>query len=299
MSITDGAVQETPIIDVHCGWGATGTAPQWNDLATIRTDLAARGVRHAFVSSLLARRYDLPAGNDALGGAIGSLADDGGVDLRGWLVIHPARLSESNTQMRRHLHSGQFIGAALYPDPISGALVSARDVHEVINSFRRFAKPLLVEARTADAMANVVELADSLGNIRVIASGMGGEEWREAVTLAARPLNLFLDISGSLAPEKIEFAIATLGGVRKLVFGSGAPYTDPAAVLGMLDDLSLSAEDRARILYSNAYRLFQLGPVSDAPISLAPMVGGDGESADSSPPPEPPSASPGLAPLQG
>jgi len=30
------------VIDVHCGWGASPAAPQWNDVVALRTALAAR-----------------------------------------------------------------------------------------------------------------------------------------------------------------------------------------------------------------------------------------------------------------
>ena len=45
-------------------------------------------------------------------------------------------------------------------------------------------------------------------------------------------------------------------GSRKILFASGAPHTDPAAVLGMVDEAGLSYDDRTRILYRNADKLF-------------------------------------------
>ena len=273
------------IIDIHCGWGATALAPQWNDLGAIRMAMQARGIEAACLAPMIARRYDLLAGDDALGSAlVGSEAGEaGGVDLRGWLVIHPARLVDSNTLMRRHLYGDRFVGAALYPDPLTGLPVTLRDSVEVINSYRRFARPLLIEAHTATAMAEVVRIAETLGSMKIIASGMGGDEWYEAITMAAQPLNLYLDISGALVPEKIVHALATLHGTRKLLFASGAPQTDPAAVLGMLDDVPLSHDDRERILYINAARLLHVGEVATVPATLAPITRTTGAAADSAP----------------
>ena len=264
------------IIDVHCGWGASGAATGWNDIGTIQTAMGARGIRQAYVSSLLARRYDLPTGNDALAGAIVASPDETVTDLRGWLVIHPARTSESYAQMRKHLYNERFVGAALYADPLTGAPVLERDARDIITAFRRYAKPLLVETPTAQAMAEAVVIADAMAGAKVIASGMGGDEWREAIYLAARPLNLFLDISGALMPEKIEYALEILHGSRKLLFASGAPQTDPAALIGLLDDLDLPREDRERILHINAERVFQTGGAVERQISLTPMDNGEG-----------------------
>jgi predicted TIM-barrel fold metal-dependent hydrolase len=273
------------IIDVHVSFGATAFAPKWGDPTEVRDVLRTRGITSAFLSSDLAARYDPVAGNDTLATALG-VADDS--SLFGWLVLHPDRTDDANLQLRRHLGgTRRFIGAALYADPVSGVPVTLRSAQEVITAYRRFSRPLLVETQSAEAMYEAARIAQEVGtNIRVIASGMGGEEWREAIDLAAKPLNLFLDISGALTPEKIEYAIDTLGGTRKLLFASGAPATDPAAVLGMLNDLSLDPEDRERILSGNARRLFDLGGELSLPV----------EDEDE---PEPPRASPaGLAPLR-
>ena len=74
--------------------------------------------------------------------------------------------------------------------------------------------------------------------------------------------------------EKIDYAYSLIGGVRKLLFASGAPATDPAAVLAMLFEANLTEDDRAKILYGNAQRLFGFAvhEEDDAP-ALAPMGG--------------------------
>lgn len=259
------------IIDVHCGWGSTPSAPTWKEIDTVRGTLGKRGITLACVSSLLGRRYDLNSGNEAVANAVSDEPDEGETDLRGWLVIHPARTAEVTDQMRRHLYSKRFVGAALYTDPLTGAPVSVLDAHDLLQAFRRFHKPLLVDTPNAEAMAEALRIAEELSGIRIIASGMGGDEWREAISMCAKPSNLFLDISGALVPEKIEYAIDVLHGARKLLFASGAPYTDPAAVLGLLDDLDLAADDRRRILHLNAERIFDLNPVVETAPSLMPL----------------------------
>ena len=286
---------ENPIIDIHCGWGATATAPYWNDVTAIGAAMKARGIGTAFASSVLARRYDLPAGNEALSSAVSDAAAPGETDVLGWYVIHPARAVECIAQMRRMLYSKRFVGAALYADPQTGSPVSVTDAHDLVTAFRRYGKPLLVETPTAKAMEEAIRIADDLQGVPVIASGMGGDEWREAIVLAARPMNLYVDISGPLVPEKIEHALQVLHGARKLLFASGAPYTDPAAVIGLLDDVNLSPKDRARILYLNAGRMFGMGeggmdkrtpdtgPIPEGPANY--LVGNVAEEGGEAPPP--------------
>ena len=260
-------------IDIHCGWGATTAAPQWRDINAIKTTMAARGIGTVFISALLARRYDMIAGNAALPSAVMPPANDEEVDVRAWMVIHPARIKEATDQMRRLLLSPRFVGCALYPDPRTGAPVTAADARELIVAYRRFGRPLLVEAPDLTAIEQVIRISDDLAGVKLIASGMGGDEWRESLALIARTGNIFVDISGALTPEKVEYAIQALHGTRKILFASGAPQTDPAAILGLLDDVDISDEDRNRILFGNAEKLFGLGPVPTEAPTLAGLDG--------------------------
>lgn len=269
------------VIDVHCGWGALGAASTWNDIKTVQREMGSRGVSTVFLSSLLARRYDLTTGNDALATALTDLPADppeGTPDLRGWLAIHPARTTDAVAQMRRYLYSPQFVGAAVYADPLTGHPVALNEALELFNAYRRFGKPLMIEAHSAAAVAEVLRITEALGaNVKIIVSGMGGEEWREAIDMTSRAPHLFFDISGALITDKVEYAIRALHGTRKLLFASGAPQTDPAAVLGMLADLDLPDEDRDRILRTNAIRLFNLAPMPGTDITLTPMRALDDE----------------------
>lgn len=258
---------DAEIIDIHCRLGSTWAAPHWGDAAQVQSALTARGIGTAFLASDLARRYDPIAGNEQVAEAVN--AHPG---LRGWLVAHPARAQDAHAQMRRFLYSDRFVGCALYPDPLTGKPITLRAAHDLLNAFRRFAKPLLIEVDSADGALQAGEIARETSGLKVIVSGMGGDDWREAVDVAARHLNLYLDISGVLAPDKLDYALSALNGVRKLVYGSRAPAADPAAVLGLLDDIDLSADDRARLLSGNAARLFGLDAEAEAAAAdLAPQ----------------------------
>ena len=177
--------------------------------------------------------------------------------------------------MRRFLYSERFVGAALYPNPATGAPVTLEYARELLILVRRYSKSLLIETPTAEAMWEAVEIAGFMQGVKIVASGMGGEEWRSAIDFAVKPSNLFLDISGSLVPEKIHYAIHAMNGARKILFASGAPNTDPAAVLAMVDEAGLSTDEREKILHANAQRIFgwSLGPADAEPggLALKPM----------------------------
>ncbi len=259
-------------IDVHCGFGSTVAARSFDLPDEIRAAMQMRGIGMAFASSLSARVFDPIAGNDSLAAMVGTGEES--VDLRGWLVVHPARADDGHVQMRKYLITDRFVGVALYPDPLTGSPILARNAAEVVTAFRRYSKPVLVHAPTAQAMSEVVRIAQDFSGVKIIASGMGGDEWREAIEMSSKPLNLFLDISGSLNPDKIDYAYSVFGGVRKLLFASGAPFTDPAAVLAMLFEAHLSEDERAKVLYVNAQKLFGfISHEDDEAPDLAPMGG--------------------------
>jgi predicted TIM-barrel fold metal-dependent hydrolase len=245
------------IIDVHCGWGPTPAAPGWNQAESVQATLAARGITTACLSSLLARRYDPVGGNETVADTLASPGSP--VDLRGWLVVQPAQYEESSAQMRRHLYSERFVGAALYPNPATGEPVKLEYARELLILIRRYSKALLIETPTAEAMWHAVEIAGFMQGVKIVASGMGGEEWRAAIDFAIKPSNLFLDISGTLAPEKVRYAIQAMSGARKLLFASTAPNSDPVANLAMLEEAALSADEREKILCGNAQRVFGWG----------------------------------------
>lgn len=265
------------ICDIHGQWGPTTAAPSWNQPDHVKGQLLQRGISMGCFASALARRYDMVAGNDAVYEAAKSKG--GGVVLKGWLVIQPNQHDESANLMRKYMFHDNFVGAALYPNPATGEPVTLARCQDLLTVFRRYGKALLIHTPTAAAMHHAVDIASFLGAGKVIASGMGGVEWREAIDYAVRPTNLFLDFSGALTSDKIAFAIQRLGGCRKLVFGSGSPSTDPAAVLALLDELDLTDDERHRILYGNAHRIFGelLGPDEESTagggLTLTPMGG--------------------------
>ena len=259
-------------VDIHCSFGASVATPMWNQPEQIRSTLAQRGIGKAFLASRLARRFDPVEGNEEI---LDIVTDDGTVDLRGWLVVHPSRTEDLLPQMRKHLISDRFAGAALYEDPVTGDPVTVREAAEIVRVFQRYGKPLLINTPSAKAMHEALRIAQEFPAVKIIASGMGGDEWREAVPLAAKPTNLSVDISGALTAAKIDYALSIYGNVRKLFFASNSPRTDPGAVMAMLFEAKLTDEERAKILFGNAERLFGLGVAGeddgDVP-ALMPMA---------------------------
>ena len=167
------------ICDIHGQWGPTTAAPSWNQPEHVKGQLLQRGITLGCFASALARRYDMVAGNDAVYEAAGSKG--GGVVLKGWLVIQPNQHDESANLMRKYMFHDNFVGAVLYPNPATGEPVTLARCQDLLTVFRRYGKALLIHTPTAAAMHHAVDIASFLGTGKVIASGMGGDEWREAM----------------------------------------------------------------------------------------------------------------------
>ena len=71
---------------------------------------------------------------------------------------------------------------------------------------------------------------------------------------------LYLDLSHSLCwmPDAQVFRMIRNHGADKIVFGSDAPWQDPATVLQAFLQLPLSAAEQRAILWQNARQLLNL-----------------------------------------
>ncbi len=85
--------------------------------------------------------------------------------------------------------------------------------------------------------------------------GMGGKDWRSAIAAARQHLNIYLQTTGEVSPSRIREGWAAVNGNR-MMFGSGAPMTDPAVTLGMIREAGIPERDLQKLLFSNAEKTF-------------------------------------------
>lgn len=225
--------------------GINQSAAQLEELLTIR------GIDHAILISTRAVKLDPLTGNRILKSMIEQTPG-----LYGCLATHVNRQDSSVTAVRDLLGSRRFLSVLLTDDD------PARPLHpaitdEILNSCRRFQKPIYLNTPNAACVLAGMELAKRYSMHRFVFLGMGGENWRDAIEAAHLTSNIFLETSGALDLVRIPSAIESIGPHR-ILFGSGLPALDPAAALGLLEDSNISASNRRRILYENAAKLFRL-----------------------------------------
>lgn len=207
------------------------------------------GITHSIVVSSLAISSDFERGNAWLDEQI-----QGESKLLGYAVAnvnHPAQAVEN---MRHYLTRRQFAGLLLVQgDPQTP--VNMADAEEVLNAYRRYAKPLLISAPNRECVYAAVEIAEHFDLIKVVLIGMGGRDWRSAIAAAKSHLNICLSTTGEISPDKVREGFHAVNGNR-IVFGSNTPTVDPAVVMGMVAEAALGQRDLAKLLGGNAESIF-------------------------------------------
>lgn len=207
------------------------------------------GITHAIVASSLAMASDFQAGNAWLGEQIA-----GQKRLLGYAVANTNHPREAVEDMRTYMVKRQFRGMLLIEGSVDSPVHSS-DADEVLNAYRRFGKPLLVCANNRESVYAATEIARKFQLIKVVLVGMGGTDWRSAIAAALQELNVFLHTTGEVSPSRIREGWEAANGNR-MMFGSGAPKTDPAVTLGMVRECGFDDKDLQKLLFTNAERTF-------------------------------------------
>lgn len=202
----------------------------------------------ALVSSV-AVDCDFVTGNHSLSQVVS--AKDG---IFGYVALNLSYPEESQELQRQYLFHKEYLGAVLFGRP--GHPVTLEDASEVINSQRRYTKPVAIHTPDAEAVHEAARIAAEFTGIKFVLLGMGGDDWHAAVTAAKSRLNIYLELSGSLDTDKVSQA-STVITARKLLYGSSLPSSDPELIAGLIDDATtLTASDRMRIFSQNSAALF-------------------------------------------
>jgi uncharacterized protein len=240
-----------PIIDVHAH---IGTGP-WliADRDAVLQAMQRARIDTALVSSRLAVASNFAEGNFKLKAML-----EAAPQLFGYVVVNPTYVEQSIAEMRRYLGAPRFVGVKLHPDA-SGQPLDSAATREVVNAYRRYAKPLLVHVWGSAQVRALEALAAAAPTVKMIVAHGGGDAFAECLALATQCLNLFLEpFTGGADQGKIEEAVARIGAHRVL-FGTNFPTLNPGVALGMLADARIPDTERAQILAGNAAKLFQLG----------------------------------------
>ena len=175
--------------------------------------------------------------------------------LYGYLVVNPVFPEESVRLMRQAMTLPKLVAMAMFQGS-SKPFPNLDDCREILNAYRRFTKPVMLDVTSCDAISAAERIAAEFPTIKFILGSMGGTDWKGVMGLS-KHLNLFLETSGTLDSEKIESAVENFGP-RRVLFGSDLPFANPASMLALIQSSNIPKDIMSRILDTNARNLFGL-----------------------------------------
>lgn len=116
--------------------------------------------------------------------------------------------------------------------------------------------PVLVHCY--DGGVSVDKVASMFPEAVIIMGHMGGFDWYDAIPVAKKHKNVYLEICGSpMEVGIIEKAVEAVGGDRVL-FGTDLPLLDPVISIYKIKDADISEEDRMKIFGENMAKILNL-----------------------------------------
>ncbi len=250
------------VIDVHAHVGHTLATNIGQTYAEYLRTMDALNIRRAIISVAAGGRqaegiHDTRRENDVIAEAMQTHPDRFPVGLAGLEPRHQEKAVEEldRAVSRLGLHgmvfhatfSGFFVGTGNVLDPI----------FDLANDFGA----LCLMHSTPDAMAApeaIGTLAACYPRVTII---MGHplftpDQRNGAIAAVKAQDNLYLDLAYQQDPANTELTVQALGAERVL-FGSDAPYYDPAATIRSIEEARISDEAKERILYRNGAELIE------------------------------------------
>jgi len=181
--------------------------------------------------------------------------------LYGYLVVNPNYPDESVELMREMMSNRKLVALAIFRGA-SRPYPNLDDCDEIINSYRRFSKPVFLHAPDAASVEAAKEIAAAFPTLQFIFGSMGGPDWKRALNLG-KLINVHLETSGSFDVEKIEEAVEKVGA-HKVLFGSDLPFSDPASEIALIRGSNVPKDAMIKVFDQNAVKLFGFGRRSES-----------------------------------
>jgi predicted TIM-barrel fold metal-dependent hydrolase len=237
-------------IDIRVNFSRHDTLGRPFGIEGMKKALDRFGIETAILIPRLAVDADFLQGNRELLEAI-----QGDDRLFGYLAVNPVFPEESIRLMRQAMPLPKFVATAMFRGA-SKPFPNLDDCREVLNAYRRFTKPVMLDVTSCDAISAAEQIAAEFPTIKFILGSMGGKDWKGVMSLG-RLLNVHLETSGTLDSEKVEEAVESFGP-RRVLFGSDLPFANPASMLALIQSSNVAKDVMTRILDTNAKNLFGL-----------------------------------------
>ncbi len=102
-----------------------------------------------------------------------------------------------------------------------------------------------------------VPLAEAFPTVPIYLKHIGYEYWRDAICLAKRYPNCYLETAANTTCSEI-YAAVRQAGAHKVCYGSDFPYIDPRVVIKKIEALPITQEEKDLIFYKNTAKINKL-----------------------------------------
>jgi predicted TIM-barrel fold metal-dependent hydrolase len=176
--------------------------------------------------------------------------------FHGWLTLSQHQPDLSANLAHAHLTKPQWIGAA-FPQNNDGDAVNTENGIEIINSLRRFGRPVLLTVTSPHTLDAAIAVAKAINHLRFIISPQSASLTSNAIPAMKTILNLSLLPSVQFAERDVIAEAVEAIGERRILWGSDWGICNPTAAMGMIKDSAISASARERIAFRNAAELLK------------------------------------------
>jgi len=239
-----------PIIDVHCHFGPWQFPAKAVGIEDTLAMMRRWGIEKAILSSSEAIQSDFVRGNRELASAI-----EGHPELLGYVTVNPNYPERSREEMDAYLAQPNFVGVKIHP-AYCGQAINSSGIKALASEIEKRGVPLLIHTYGAGEPAKVEELANHAPGLSIIMGHGGAGAWREAAQVLSRTKNTYAEFCASFCDRgKVEESVR-IAGADRILFGSDMDLIAPEYILGMYEEAGLLPEDQAKVMHSNAARLF-------------------------------------------
>lgn len=243
------------IIDVHAHYGEWFFPIYRSSRKDIEELMKRHAIEAVILSSSKAITYDMVEGNEDLIRILNS-----GRGLYGYLYLNPNYPELSRIETKKYLDNPLFKGIGeMHPD-YAGIPVDSEGFISTIREAAEYRKPFLIHTYSLENVNGLVELVKRFPDNIFVAGHMGGTGlcWKKAIVAAKEYSNLYLEICATMFEKKKLEEAVDKAGVDKIMFGSDLTLLNPAHMIGVVLEAEISKNDKDKILYLNAKRVFRL-----------------------------------------
>jgi predicted TIM-barrel fold metal-dependent hydrolase len=243
------------VIDIHghTGYWFNFNIPDVSPEGLVRS-MDQYGIDLSLVSATASISNDFIYGNDLVGELIDRYPDR----FRGYIGLNPLYVRETEAEMERCWCAKKgFIGLKLHPE------VHCYDFDSPIcDQVYQFACkkrcPVLIHVWGKANTLRCLKIAGRFPEMTLLVGHSGGpDSFEEAVEVAKKCPNVYLDLTGSTICEgQLEYFVSEVGS-KRVVFGTDQPFVDGRPNLGRVGYARISDEEKKDIYGRNAKAILE------------------------------------------